>query len=348
MIPPKKSFISRLKNIFLIVLLIVIYIWAFAGINFHGLQPMAKQIASAVLEGFTHPEWEFVSSPLNRFLNSMFDAKIPEQYLTSDGEDLLAQIMQTLAIAFLGTILSSILAIPFAFLAARSDKDKSNFSLKLKILGYSAIFFVFAILISFFTNGGKFQQWPKFWLWLFIIEAILILFDSLINRLMKKSVFDTKSYFGKFVLTIIRVFPEIILALMFVKAVGPGSFAGVLALAVHSIGMLGKLYSEAIENLEKGPNEALTAAGGDDIEILTFATFPEVLPSFLNAALYRFEIAVRSASILGMVGAGGIGQNLIFAISTRNWSRLGIIMIGIVLMVTAIDFISGQLRKRIV
>jgi phosphonate transport system permease protein len=157
-----------------------------------------------------------------------------------------------------------------------------------------------------------------------------------------------RSTIGKFILTVIRVFPEIILALMFVKAVGPGSYAGVLAIAVHSIGMLGKLYSEAVENLDRGPSEAILAAGGNNIETLTIATLPDVMPQFVSAALYRFELAVRSATILGLVGAGGIGTDLIFATSTRNWPRVGIILIGIIIMVTLIDFASGQLRKRLI
>lgn len=135
---------------------------------------------------------------------------------------------------------------------------------------------------------------------------------------------------------------------MFTKAVGPGAYAGVLALGFHSVGMMGKLFSEAIENIDRGPNEAIAAAGGSALDGLTMATFPAVLPEFMNYTLYRFEISVRSASILGIVGAGGVGAPLIFALSTRSWPRVGIILIGIVVMVTVIDFISGQIRKRLV
>jgi phosphonate transport system permease protein len=149
-------------------------------------------------------------------------------------------------------------------------------------------------------------------------------------------------------LTIIRVFPEIVLAIMFIKAVGPGAYAGVLAVSIHSIGMLGKLFSEAIENIDRGPNEAIIAAGGSTLDGLTLATIPAVMPEFMNYTLYRFEIAVRSAAILGIVGAGGIGAPLIFALQTRQWPKVGIILLGIIVMVTVIDFLSGQLRKRLV
>ena len=153
---------------------------------------------------------------------------------------------------------------------------------------------------------------------------------------------------GKFVLSLIRTFPEIVMAIIFIKAVGPGSYAGALALGVHSIGMLGKLYSEAVENMERGSSEALMACGANKLQTLWFAVLPQVLPDFFSFALYRFEINIRSAAILGVVGAGGIGTPLIFALDARNWSRVGIILLGIIVMVTIIDLISGYIRKRLV
>ncbi|MEJ8306802.1 phosphonate ABC transporter, permease protein PhnE [Saccharibacillus sacchari] len=153
---------------------------------------------------------------------------------------------------------------------------------------------------------------------------------------------------GKFVLTVIRVFPEIIMAILFIVAVGPGAFAGVLALGVHSIGMLAKLYSETIEAVDNGPREALVASGASKLQVLRFAVLPQVIPQFISYALYRFEINIRSATVLGLVGAGGIGTPLIFALQTRNWSRVGIILLGIVVLVIIIDLISGWLRRRII
>jgi phosphonate transport system permease protein len=153
---------------------------------------------------------------------------------------------------------------------------------------------------------------------------------------------------GKFLLSFVRTFPEIVMAILFIKAVGPGPFSGVLAVGVHSIGMLGKLFSEAIENMDLKPAEALTACGANGIQRIWFAIIPQVLPEFASFSLYRFEINVRAAAILGIVGAGGIGTPLIFALEARAWSRVGIILLGIIIMVTIIDIVSGQIRKRLV
>ena len=152
----------------------------------------------------------------------------------------------------------------------------------------------------------------------------------------------------KFILSVIRVFPEIVMALIFIKAVGPGSFSGVLALGIHSVGMLGKLFIEDIESLDFSSAEALKASGANKTKTLVFAVIPQILPSFLSLILYRFELNLRSASILGLIGAGGIGTPLIFALQTRSWDRVGIILIGLVIMVAIVDFISGAIRKRIV
>ncbi|MFC5449593.1 phosphonate ABC transporter, permease protein PhnE [Paenibacillus aestuarii] len=153
---------------------------------------------------------------------------------------------------------------------------------------------------------------------------------------------------GKVFLSIVRTIPEVIMALIFIKAVGPGAFAGVMALGLHSVGMLGKLYAEAIENMDMGPTEAMTAVGANIWQKMAYAVVPQVIPDFISYTLYRFEINVRSATLLGIIGAGGIGTPLVFAINARQWPRVGIIIIGIVITVSIIDYISGTLRKRIV
>jgi len=163
---------------------------------------------------------------------------------------------------------------------------------------------------------------------------------------MSRSRFTSGS--GKLMLSLIRTVPEVILAIIFIKAVGVNAFAGVLALGLHSIGMLGKLYADAIENMDMGPVEAMTSVGANRGKTLAFAIIPQVIPEFLSYAIYRFEINVRSATLLGIIGAGGIGTPLIFAINARAWDRVGIILIGIVITVSVIDYISGALRKKIV
>lgn len=176
------------------------------------------------------------------------------------------------------------------------------------------------------------------------ILCIPLAFWSAVN--MSKSRWASGS--GKVLLSIIRTFPEIVMAILFIKAVGPGSFAGVLALGLHSVGMLGKLFAEEVENMDKGQTEALLSCGANKLQILWFAVIPQVLPGFLSYTLYRFEINLRSATILGVIGAGGIGVPLIFALSSRNWDRVGIILLGIIVMITLIDTISGAIRKKLV
>ena len=153
---------------------------------------------------------------------------------------------------------------------------------------------------------------------------------------------------GKFIVTMIRTFPELILALIFIGVVGPGAPAGILALGIHSIGMLGKLFSEAIESMDMGVKEALESCGANPFEVLFRAVLPQVSPELISYTLYRFEINMRAASTLGLVGAGGIGAPLIFAIRNRAWPRAAIIIIVLVVTVTIIDAISGRIRKRIV
>nr|WP_240480012.1 phosphonate ABC transporter, permease protein PhnE [Paenibacillus fonticola] len=243
--------------------LALIYIWAFSGIPYTGIKDSAGQIFKAIVAGIFSPDWDYVYLP--------------------DGEDLLRGLLDTLAISMLGTFISTLICIPFAFWAA--------------------------------TNMSS-SRWV--------------------------------SGSGKMFLSFIRTFPEVVMAILFIKAVGPGSFAGVLALGLHSVGMLGKLFADEVENLDKGPVEALIATGASRLQIMWFAVIPQVLPGFLSYTLYRFEINVRSATILGIIGAGGIGTPLIFALSSRNWERVGIILLGIIVMITIIDMISGSIRKKLV
>ena len=108
------------------------------------------------------------------------------------------------------------------------------------------------------------------------------------------------------------------------------------------------LFSEAIESLDDGPAEAITAVGGSKFNVAMFATLPDLMPAIVSNTLYRFDVSVRSASVLGLVGAGGIGYPLIIALNYRQWSRVGIILLGIIVMVVIIDWISGAIRKKLV
>ncbi len=151
----------------------------------------------------------------------------------------------------------------------------------------------------------------------------------------------------KFVLNVLRAFPELIYAIIFVKVVGPGPFAGVLAIGVHQIGMLGKLWCEEMEAMSDEPVEAVRAVGGNFWQAMFFARIPHLMPIWSSIALNHFEIAVRSAATLGLVGAGGIGAPLIFAIQARNWATVSIILLSVIVAVFVIDFVGGAIRKRL-
>ena len=151
----------------------------------------------------------------------------------------------------------------------------------------------------------------------------------------------------KFVLNILRAFPELIYAIIFVKVVGPGPFAGVLAIGVHQIGMLGKLWCEEMEAMSDEPVEAVRAVGGNFWQSMFYARIPHLMPIWSSIALNHFEIAVRSAATLGLVGAGGIGAPLIFAIQARSWDTVSIILLSVIVAVFVIDLVGGAIRKRL-
>lgn len=152
---------------------------------------------------------------------------------------------------------------------------------------------------------------------------------------------------GKFILDVLRSFPELVYAIIFIKVVGPGPFAGVLAIGVHQIGMLGKLFSEEMERMDETAVEACHAVGAGGVKTMFYARLPQLLPLYASLVLNHFEIAVRSASTLGLVGAGGIGATLIFAIQACRWPRVGIILLTVVVTVFLLDLLTSQIRKRL-
>ncbi len=141
---------------------------------------------------------------------------------------------------------------------------------------------------------------------------------------------------------------QLIWALAYVRAVGLGPLAGVLAIATADIAVLAKLYAEAIENAEKRQAEGIAAAGGSPTLVMRFGILPQVAPIMLGHALYFFESNARSASILGVVGAGGIGLQIAERIRVRNWDEVAFIIILMVVMVMAIDWLSQRLRRRLI
>ncbi len=252
---------NKVKWLLITVLVVAVYWWAVTGIDFN-----LQRIIAGLPKGKIILERIFIKSL--KYINSPFFW------------EMVMEMLKTLAMAYFGTFIASVLTVPFAFLAA-------------------------------------------------------------VN-------FSPYARFFKMLLNFIRTFPEILLAIIFVSMVGPGPFAGVLAIGFHSVGMLGKLYAEAVENIDMKPIEAITASGGNFWQKLVFGVLPQVFPYFASYSIYRFEIAVRSASTVGLVGAGGIGVPLLLKVQGRNWEQVGVIIIVIIVTVVIVDYLSAYIRKKIV
>ncbi|MEO1638703.1 MAG: phosphonate ABC transporter, permease protein PhnE [Pseudomonadota bacterium] len=200
-----------------------------------------------------------------------------------DFSEILNGLGETLAIAFLGTVLGAVFAFPLSFLGAKN-----------------------------------------------------------INRLNFLRLSTRRGY------DMIRAFETLILALIFIRAFGLGPLPGILAIAVSEIGSFAKLFSEAIENTSEKPVEGVKASGGSRLQQIRYAVSPQVNPVILSILLYNFESNVRSGTILGIVGAGGIGFLLSDRISAYRWDEAWSIIFLIIAMVYLIDWISGLIRQRLI
>ncbi len=149
-------------------------------------------------------------------------------------------------------------------------------------------------------------------------------------------------------LNFIRSIEALILAIVFVIIVGLGPFAGVMALAVHSVAALAKLYSEVIEGIDPGPIEAIRATGANWAQVVRYAVIPQIIPPFTAFTIYRWDINVRSSIIIGMVGGGGIGQYLIQWIQINEMGAVGAAFIAIAVVVITLDYLSAKVRERLV
>ncbi|MFO0403688.1 MAG: phosphonate ABC transporter, permease protein PhnE [Alphaproteobacteria bacterium] len=239
------------------------------------------------LAWFTGTLWYFDFSPA-RLLNGLGGlGKIIVLMIPPSSGELWVEIMkgmaESVAMAFLGTFLAAMVAIPLGFMGARN-----------------------------------------------VVTVTLLRFSF------------------RRVLDGMRGVDQLIWALAFVRAVGLGPLAGVLAIFVSDIAILSKLYAEAIENAEKRQAEGVTAAGGGRLLGIRFGLLPQVAPVMLAQALYFFESNTRSASILGVVGAGGIGLQIAERIRVRHWDEVAFIIILMIITVAAIDWISGRIRRRLI
>jgi phosphonate transport system permease protein len=148
--------------------------------------------------------------------------------------------------------------------------------------------------------------------------------------------------------TIIRSIDVLIVVIVLLVIFGPGNAAGVFGLAFHNVGVLGKLYSEAIEGIDHGPLEAITATGANRLQVVWTAVLPQITNPFISFTIYRLDTNVRLAPILGLVGGGGIGTDLFQSIQLLQYGAAGLIIFMIVFTVATMDFVSAQIRKRLV
>jgi phosphonate transport system permease protein len=173
-----------------------------------------------------------------------------------------------------------------------------------------------------------------------VCGAFLLSFPASRNLMRNKAIL----FASRRLLEVARTVPDLVYALIFVFCFGIGPLAGVLAIAVHTMGALGKLYSEANENIDMKPVEGLRAAGADWMQMLRYAVVPQVLPNHVSYTLLRFEINVRSSSIIGFVGAGGLGQEIRTAISFQYYTDISALFLIILLTVAGIDLVCERIR----
>ncbi len=213
------------------------------------------------------------------------------------------------------------------------------------------------VLFAGTTVQGSFAYWmyrADSWLWLLFetsqmaalatlggaVLAVLLCFPAAANLAPNRAVHFA---FRRF-LELFRSVPDIVFALILVWTFGVGPLAGIFAIALHTVGALGKLFAEVVENADMRPWEAVRAAGGTWAHGVRFAILPQVLPNFLSYVLLRFEINVRGATVIGFVGAGGIGQELYSVISFNYYQEISAIIVLIILTVSLIDLTSEKLR----
>lgn len=148
------------------------------------------------------------------------------------------------------------------------------------------------------------------------------------------------------ILNVLRSIPELIMGIIFVAAVGFGALPGVLALGLHSVGMVGKFFAESIEHVSEGPIEAAQSTGATPMQVIVHGVFPQVLPQLADIAVYRWEYNFRASTVMGMVGAGGIGFELMASLRLMQYQEVSAILLTILAMVTLVDYLGALLRRK--
>lgn len=251
----------RVLHVCITIVVLALFFWSATAAKQNGGHTGGLKVARGILFGLLHPD-----------LALMFD-------FTKQGVAYL--MLETVCIAFLGTLVGAVIAIPFAFLSA-----------------------------------GNIVPGPV-------------------------------AFLGRMAVMAVRTVPPIIYGLMFIRVTGPGPFAGLLTMSLCSIGMLSKMYAEAIEELDGRILESLDAAGCGTFAKIRYGILPQLIPSFLSVIIYRFDMNLRDASVLGLVGAGGIGAPLLFAMNSYRWNQVGSILIWLVAVVLALEVLSSRARLKL-
>lgn len=261
----EKAYESRPKswiyNLAIGVIVVGLLIWSGTAVETSGTNQNGMKIAMNILSGIFHPDTKLLFS------------------LTTQGVPYL--LLETICIAFLGTIVGAIISIPLAFLSA------SNLT-------------------------------PK-----------------------------PVAFLGRVIIMAVRTVPAFVYGLMFIRVTGPGAFAGLLTMSLCSVGMVSKMYIEAIEDLDTRVLESLDAAGCTAWQKIRYGILPQLMPNFASTAIYRFDINLRDATVLGLVGAGGIGAPLIFAMNSYRWNEAGAILAGLIVLVLIVEWISTKIRVKL-
>jgi phosphonate transport system permease protein len=181
-----------------------------------------------------------------------------------------------------------------------------------------------------------------------LLVSVPLSFLGARNLMQGSAVGWTIYYAVRMLFNVLRSIETLILAVVMAVVVGLGPFAGVMAIVIHSIGAMGKLYSESIESIDPGPIEAITATGANRLQVILFAVLPQVVPQFLSFTMYRWDINVRLSTVIGLVGGGGIGFILIQYINLLQWSQAGTALWLIGIVVIAMDYASAVIREKLI
>lgn len=261
----EEAYAKRPRNtvyqIAVIAIVAVLIIWSGSAVDFTGGSTGGGTIAVNILKGIFQPDTELLFN------------------FTKQGVPYL--LLETVCIAFLGTLVGAVLAIPLSFLSA--------------------------------------------------------------SNLMPSPI----AYIARLIIMAIRTIPAFVYGLMFIRVSGPGAFTGILTMSVCSIGMVSKMYIESIEDLDIRILESLDACGCNTFEKIRYGILPQLIPNFASTVIYRFDVNLRDATVLGLVGAGGIGAPLIFAMNSYRWNEAGAILVGLVVLVLIVEYISTRIRVKL-